>query len=205
MITGPKFKICKRLGGAVFEKCQTQKFALAEARHSKQTTRGRRPGAMSDYKRQLLEKQKMRYQYGLSESQLERYVTGSVGGGTEDPARALMARLESRLDSIVYRFGLAKTRRLARQMVSHGHITVDGRKVTVPSFQVTPGQIVAVREGSRQSVLFAGVAEEYNPGILPNWAQFDSKALSGSITAAPTLEPTELIFDLEQVLEYYSR
>ncbi len=204
MITGPKYKICKRLGGAVFEKCQTQKFALAEARRSKSAPRGRRPGAMSDYKRQLLEKQKMRYSYGLSESQLERYVNESVGG-SNDPARALMVRLESRLDNVVYRLGLAKTRRLARQIVSHGHITVDGRKVTIPSFQVAPGKVVGVREGSKQSALFVAFAETFNPSTLPNWVQFDPKALTGSMTSIPDLPAHELIFDLDQVLEYYSR
>lgn len=206
MITGPKFKICKRLGGAVFEKCQTQKFTLAEARHSKNASRsrGKRPGAMSDYKRQLLEKQKMRYTYGLSESQLARYVHESVGASS-DPAHTLMVRLESRLDNVVYRLGLAKTRRLARQMVSHGHITVNGRKVTIPSFQVAPQQVIAVREGSKSSVLFSELAEHFNPSSLPNWVQADVKTLSGSLTGAPAVAPTELLFDIEQVFEYYSR
>ena len=124
MIIGPKYKICKRLGGAVFEKCQTQKFTLAEARKKTTKSQGKRPNAMSDYKRQLLEKQKMRYTYGLSERQLSGYVAQSVEKSAH-PGDALMLRLESRLDNVVYRLGLAKTRRLARQMVSHGHILVN--------------------------------------------------------------------------------
>lgn len=203
MIIGPKYKICKRLGGAVFEKCQTQKFTLAEARQAKSRTR-RRPGAMSDYKRQLLEKQKMRYTYGLSESQLARYVKESVAKGGE-PAETLMRRLESRLDNVVYRMGLAKTRRLGRQIVSHGHITVDGRKVTVPSFQVTPGHTIAVRDGSKESTLFAQEVLLETTGSIPTWLQFDIKTLRGSMKGAPTYNPADLIFDLEQVLEYYSR
>lgn len=203
MIIGPKYKICKRLGGAVFEKCQTQKFTLAEARQSKSRTR-RRPGAMSDYKRQLLEKQKMRYSYGLSESQLARYVKESVAKGGE-PAETLMRRLESRLDNVVYRMGLAKTRRLGRQIVSHGHIMVDGRKVTVPSFQVTPGQTITIREGSKDSALFSKEVLEDTAGSTPAWLQFDMKTLSGSMKGVPVYSPADLIFDLEQVLEYYSR
>lgn len=205
MITGPKYKICKRLGGAVFEKCQTQKFALAEARQSKGRGRGgRRPGAMSDYKRQLLEKQKMRYQYGLSERQLSRYVKESVEKST-DPSTALMQRLESRLDNVVYRLGLAKTRRLARQIVSHGHVTVNGRKVTIPSYQAAAGEEIAVRDGSKQSVLFTRSEDEGAPAQIPAWLTFDAKTLRGSLTSTPTYDTTELLFDLEQVLEYYSR
>lgn len=205
MIIGPKFKICKRLGGAVFEKCQTSKFALAEQRQSKTMTRGRgkRPGAMSDFKRQLLEKQKMRYTYGLSEKQLSRYVKESVEKSPE-PRTALMLRLESRLDNVVYRMGLAKTRRLARQMVSHGHITVNGRKVTIPSYQVVPNETIAVRDGSKSSPLFA-VAEDAVDTRTPTWLVFDNKTLAGSLTSSPSYEQSELLFDLEQVLEYYSR
>lgn len=202
MIIGPKYKICKRLGGAVFEKCQTGRFIIAEARQK--GARGKRPAAMSDYKRQLLEKQKMRYTYGLSERQLSRYVEESVTH-SNDPTRALMARLESRLDNVVYRLGLAKTRRLARQLVSHGHITVEGRRVTVPSYQVTPKEVVAVREGSKQSVLFAGPVEESAGTGAPTWLSFDRATLAGSVVTAPSYDANELLFDLDQVLEYYSR
>jgi small subunit ribosomal protein S4 len=207
MIIGPKFKICKRLGGAVFEKCQTQKFTLAEARKKTTGGRGKRPSQASDYKRQLLEKQKMRYTYGLSERQLSRYVSESMGraGASANPANALMARLESRLDNVVYRLGLAKTRRLARQMVSHGHITVNERKVTVPSYRVAQGEHVAVRQGSRDSVLFQTLGEEGEAAPVPVWLAFDRKALAGSVTAFPSYNPHELLFDLEQVFEYYSR
>jgi small subunit ribosomal protein S4 len=207
MIIGPKYKICKRLGGAVFEKCQTQKFTLAEARGGdKSRGRGGKKGGgqMSDYKKQLFEKQKMRYTYGISERQLSRYVEESIEK-SDVPTNALMHRLESRLDNVVYRLGLAKTRRLARQMVSHGHITVNGRKVTIPSYQVAPKEVIAVRDGSKNSVLFAAVTENTTPAQVPSWLQFDTKALTGSVSAAPTYEPSELLFDLEQVFEYYSR
>lgn len=205
MIIGPKFKICKRLGGAVFEKCQTQKFTLAEARQKTTQGRGKRPGQASDYKRQLLEKQKMRYTYGISERQLSRYVSESVQGAkgaSANPSHALMVRLESRLDNVVYRLGLAKTRRLARQMVSHGHIMVDGRKVTIPSYQVAPQQAIGVREGSKQSILFQTPGESSR---MPVWLSFDPDALSGTVSAIPSYDAHELLFDLEQVFEYYSR
>lgn len=203
MITGPKYKICKRLGGAVFAKCQTQKYALSEARSQKGKRGGRRP-SMSDYKRQLLEKQKMRYTYGVSEKQLSRYVREAVEKSAE-PMTALVVRLESRLDNVVYRLGLAKTRRAARQLVSHGHITVGGRKVTIPSYQVKKGEEIAVREGSKERTPFQVLGEEHESASVPAWLSFDIKKLTGSVSGAPTFNAAELLFDPEQVLEYYSR
>lgn len=201
MIIGPKYKICKRLGGAVFEQCQSQRFVLAEARAQQQRSRGRRPRAMSDYKRQLIEKQKMRYTYGLSERQLSRYVAEAIEK-SEKPSDGLMYRLETRLDNIVYRLGLAKTRRMARQFVSHGHILVDGRKVTIPSYQVAKDQVISVRDGSKETGPFAGREEETS---TPAWLRFDMKKLTGTLTGAPAYDAGELLFDPEQVLEYYSR
>lgn len=204
MIIGPKYKICKRLGGAVFEKCQTQKFTLSEARSGRTRTRSRRPGAMSDYKRQLLEKQKMRFTYGISERQLSRYVNESVATAA-NPIAALMTRLEARLDNVVYRLGLAKTRRLARQMVSHGHVTVNGKKMTIPSHQVKQNDIIAVREGSKESGLFTTIVDDHVGAAVPAWLSFDLKNLSGKVSADPRFEISEALFDPEQVLEYYSR
>src|SRR6185369_3834843 len=112
MLLGPKYKICKRLGASVFEKCQTQKFQLAEARAPRKT-KGRRGGR--DFGLQLLEKQKARFTYGLTEGQFSRYVNESMEGRTNS-AQALLNRLESRLDKVVYRAGFVKTRRAARQM-----------------------------------------------------------------------------------------
>ncbi len=211
MIVGPKYKICKRLGAAVFEQCQSGRFTLAEARQKTVRGRGgrggggRRPRAMSDYKRQLLEKQKVRYLYGLGERQLARYVA-EASGHAEGPARALIARLESRLDNVVYRLGLARTRRLARQLVSHGHITAHDKKVTVPSYQVALGEEIAVREGSKDLALFAALREEgAERAPTPTWLEAESDTLSGRLRAVPPYDQGALLFDLEAVLEYYSK
>ncbi len=201
MKLGPKFKIAKRLGAPIFEKTQTQKFALSEARGGK---RRKRPGQMSDYKRQLIEKQKMRFTYGISEKQLRRYVNEAVAK-SHQPIALLMQRLESRLDNTVYRLGLAKTRRLARQMVSHGHITVNDRKLTVPSHKVRQGDVIAVREGSKGSILFTSLTESHEATSVPSWLKFDLKTLSGTVESAPTYDPAEAMFDPTQVMEYYSR
>lgn len=201
MKTGPKFKIAKRLGAPIYEKTQTQKFALSEARAGKTRKRFSKP---SDYKRQLLEKQKMRLTYGLSEKQFRRYVDVAMEK-SQSPIDHLFCRLENRLDNIVYRAGLAKTRRLARQIVTHGHITLNGRKMNIPSHEVAVGDIVAVREGSRESALFTNLAERHEATAVPNWIVFDIKNLSVKVDGTPKFQPTEAYFDPEQVLEYYSR
>lgn len=202
MKIGPKFKIAKRLGAPIFEKTQSQKFELSAARGGRRGNR--RPGQMSDYKRQLIEKQKMRFTFGITEKQLRRYVDEAVEKSTQ-PVAMLMTRLETRLDNIVYRLGLAKTRRLARQVVSHGHILVNGKKITVPSHKVKIGDEISVREGSKQTGLFVNLADTHEGAGVPTWLTFDVKKLTGTVKAEPVYNPTETLFDPEQVLEFYSR
>lgn len=204
MQIGPKYKICKRLGSEVFDKCQTQKFALVKEK-LKNKRSSKRPKQMSEYGKQLIEKQKMRYTYGIAEKQLVKYVKEAIAKKDIKPAIGLIENLESRLDNVVYRLGLAKSRQMARQMVSHGHITVDGRKVTIPSYKVSKGMKIAVRMGSRESVLFLNKKDELRDRKNPSWISFDEKSLEGEIKAKPSVDATELLFDVSSVLEFYSR
>lgn len=201
MKIGPKFKIAKRLGAPIFEKTQTQKFAASAAR-VKDKKQGR-PGQMSDFKRQLIEKQKMRFSYGITEKQLRKYVDEALEK-SDEPIQFLMSRLEMRLDNVAYRLGLAKTRRLARQMASHGHLVVNGKKFTIPSHQLKIGDVVTVREGSRSSLLFSNLSETHS-GSVPAWLKFDIKKLEGKVEGVPAYAPAETLFDPEQVFEFYSR
>ena len=201
MKIGPKYKIAKRLGAPIFEKTQSPKFAISQARQGRTRKRG---GPMSDYKKQLIEKQKMRFTYGISEKQLSRYVSDSTTK-SHQPIALLIDRLETRLDNVVYRLGLAKTRRFARQMVSHGHIFVNGRRLNIPSHKVKVGDVIAIRENSKQSGMFTVFADTHDIVSVPAWLQFDIKTLSGTVVGAPTFQATDFMFDPEQVLEYYSR
>ena len=133
-----KFKIAKRLGAAIFEKTQSQKFALSEAR-SAASKKGRGRGG-SDYGRQMLEKQKVRFTYGLSERQLSNYAQAAFA--EKNPSESLFRALETRADSIMYRAGFSSTRRAARQAVSHGHITVNGTRITTPSLRIKKGDVL---------------------------------------------------------------
>ncbi len=203
MKIGPKFKIAKRLGAPIFEKTQSAKFELSLARAGARRT-NKRPGQASDYKRQLIEKQKMRFTYGLTEKQLRRYIDEAMEKSSQ-PVAVLMERLESRLDNVVYRLGLAKTRRLARQIVSHGHICLNGKKMTIPSHKVKIGDVITVREGSRHSVLFVNLAETHEVVSVPAWVTFDAKKLEGSMKSVPIYSQAGSLFDPDQVMEYYSR
>ncbi len=196
-----KFKIAKRLGAAVFEQTQSQKFALSEARSQKKVKRGGRGG--SDYGRQLLEKQRVRFTYGLSERQLSNYAKDAYTSA--DPSMTLHRSLEMRLDSTLYRAGIASTRRAARQAVSHGHVTVNGDRTTSPSYRLKKGDLIAVREGSKRSPLYAGIAEAENSRVTPAWLEFDKGALEVKITGEPIYTPTETALDYPTVFEFYSR
>jgi small subunit ribosomal protein S4 len=202
MKIGPKFKIAKRLGAPIFEKTQTQKFAASEAKQGR--TKKRKPGQTSDYKRQLIEKQKMRFTYGITEKQLRRYVDEALEK-SEQPVLSLYSRLETRLDNVVYRLGLAKTRRFARQMVSHGHIVLNGVRMTIPSHKTKLNDVITVREGSKQSIMFTNLAETQEPASVPAWLALDIKKLEGKVQGTPTFTPAETLFDPEQVFEFYSR
>jgi small subunit ribosomal protein S4 len=203
MKLGPKFKIAKRLGAPIFEKTQGPKFELSVARTANNRS-AKRSGQASDYKRQLIEKQKMRFIYGISEKQLRRYIDDAIEKSSQ-PINAVISRLESRLDNVVYRMGLAKTRRLARQISSHGHICVNGKKMTIPSHQVKVGDIISIREGSKQTGLFIDLGEKHEITALPSWVTFDVKKMEGTVKAAPVYNQGETLFDPEQVMEYYSR
>ena len=203
MQIGPRYKIARRLGPAVFEKTQTAKFQLSEARHARKKS-DKRPKPLSDFGIQLIEKQRVRFSYGITERQLSNYVakaTDTKGGNVPEK---LFGLLETRLDNVVYRLGIAHTRRLARQMTSHGHFLVNGKRTTVPSYTVRPGDVITAREGSKKSVLFANLPKKMENYSVPKWLKFDAEKISATVEGAPALE-TGGAFNLNTVLEYYSR
>lgn len=201
MKLGPKYKIAKRLGASVFEKTQTQKFALALER-SQGKKKGRGP---SEFGKQLLEKQKIRLSYGLTEKQFRQYVDKSLVTHGRNPIDVIHELLEMRLDNLVYRMGLAPTRRAARQMVSHGHITVNGVKTTIPSQQIKIGDRIAIREGSKDAKYFENFAEKFMERPLPSWLTWNPKAMEGGVAVLPTRESASPAGDLVTVLSFYSR
>ncbi len=201
MKTTAKYKMCRRLGSGVFEKCQTAKYTQSETKKS--AAKGKRPKQLSDYGRQLIEKQKVRFSYGISERQLGNYVEKATAVKGMPVTDKLIELLESRLDNVVYRLGFAPSRRMARQLVSHGHFTVNGTKVTIPSYEVRAGDIVSVREGSRKSPVFSNIAKKVETYTWPNWLKFSPESLQAEVVAKPKHD--EQFLQLGTVLEFYSR
>ncbi len=202
MIIGPKYKIARRLGAGVFEKTQTQKFALSEARRGKSDKK--RGGPKTDFGIQMLEKQKARFSYALTEKQFSKYVKSSLEkkGLSRD---LLFQKLESRLDNVVLRSGFAITRLAARQMVSHGHLMVNGTRVTIPSYQLRIGDKITIRVASAKKPLFTGLDERIQKFKAPSWLKLDGDKKIVEVQGQPKLVAEELIFDIGQVLEFYSR
>jgi len=201
MISKPKFKICRRLGPGVYDKCQTPKFSSATGKVG--LAGARRLKALSEYGTQLIEKQKIRFSYGISERQLSNYVKKASLAKGSTTALKFYEGLESRLDNAIYRMGLAPSRRAARQMVSHGHFVIGETKVTIPSYELKVGDVIKIREGSKGKGIFASLAEklkDYNP---PSWIAFDLAKMEGKVLSKPKNEETFL--DLNAVLEFYSR
>jgi small subunit ribosomal protein S4 len=201
MKIGPKFKIARRLGSPIFEKTQTAQYAQSLSRKEKNGKVPQRP--KSEFGRQLIEKQKARFTYGVSEKQFAKYVKSSLNAA--EPTQRLYQSLELRLDNVLYRAGLAKTRSQARQIASHGHAMVNGRRVTIPSMKLGVGDAVSVREGSAQSVLFGEVSERMKAlSVLP-WISVSPDTKEAKVTGVPVYSPTGETFELGSVLEFYSR
>lgn len=203
MKTGPRYKIAKRLGATVFEKAQTQKFAISAERSAKNKRHGR--GRQSEYGKQMLEKQKVRVTYGLPEKQFRNYVNKALESHAVQPKDRLHELLEMRLDNVIWRLGLASTRRAARQMVAHGHVQVNGKKTRVPSYALSVGDRISVREGSKEHGSFVGFAERFMERTLPSWLSWNPKAMEGSLVERPTTASADAAGDLVMVLSFYTR
>ena len=210
--TGPVCKLCRREGFKMFlkgERCFTPKCAFerrsfAPGEHGKGGFGRGGSDRMSDYARQLRAKQQARRTYGILERQFRRYfgVALKTRGMT---GLNLLRTLELRLDNVIFRLGYAANRAQARQMVNHGHFTVNGRRVDVPSMLLQPGDVVAVREGSRSKPLFKELADLAESRTSALWLERDLKALSGRVLRLPERAEIDGNLNEQLIVEYYSR
>lgn len=198
--TGPKARVNRRLGMLIYETAGASKSLERRPNPPGMHTRGRRP---SNYGAALQEKQKIKHYYGLGERQLRRYfekVTHSKGNTAEQ----LLQLCERRLDNVVRRAGLAKTRPQARQGIVHGHIFVNGQKVTKPSFILRPGDIISVRPKEKIQNIYRGIASE--SATEPNdWLTADSENLTATVQGLPGAGDISLPVDGNIVVEFLSR
>jgi len=203
MLIKSKYKVARRVGAPIFEKTQTQKFALRESRRGQRVRK--HPSQKTDYGLQMLEKQKARYTYLMSERQFSNYVEKAIAMKDTKSTDALFALLETRLDNVVYRMGLASTRLFAKQMVNHGHITVNGKRVDIPSYAVSLNDKIGIVSGSMKKKLFVGLDEKLKTFTTPAWIKFDPTKKEGTIQGSPKADAMPLLFDLNAILEFYSR
>ena len=173
---------------------------------NKKSTRnpgGNRRKKVSEYGAQLKEKQKVKFVYGVQEKQFHRYYLKATNmkGVTGDN---MLRLLELRLDNVVYRLGLAKTRRMARQIVVHGHIRVNGQKVDIPSYSVKVGDVITLRPRSAEMDMFKTLREGTTV-LTPKWLAFDAPNLTGNVNALPAREDIDMQIQENMIVEYYSR
>lgn len=202
----PVCRLCRREGMKLFlkgercfkEKCAVERRSYAPGQH------GKRRNKLQPYGLQLREKQKVRRVYGVLEKQFRRYFAEAARqkGVTGDN---LLRLLELRLDNVVYSLGFASSRAQARQLVRHGHVLVDGRRVDVPSFQVRPGMEVALKEAMRSNVFVVDALDTAQGRGVPPWLELDAEGFKGKVLAEPKREDIRLPIQEQLIVELYSR
>ncbi len=204
---GPVCRLCRREGMKLFlkgERCYTEKCGI-EKRNFVPGQHGKtRKSKLVGYGVQLREKQKVKRIYGVLEDQFRRYFeqaerTRGITGET------LLQLLERRLDNVAYRSGFATSRPQARQLVRHGHFTVNGRKVDIPSYSLKPGDVVAVRQRSQKNAVILHALEEVKGRGVPEWLRFDAEKMSAAIGSVPTREQINLPVQEQLIVELYSK
>jgi small subunit ribosomal protein S4 len=209
--TGPVCKLCRREGEKLFlkgarclsPKCSFERRSYPPGEHGKDAQFRR--GRGSDYSLQLREKQKARRVYGILERQFRRYFREAVRRPGLTGSN-LLSILESRLDNVIFRLGWADSRNHARQLVQHGHFAVNGRRTNIPSFLVRPGDVITVRDGSRNRKYFKEMRaymEERPPA--PEWLSVDMIAMQGTVGRAPERRDIDIPLNEQLIVEYYSR
>ena len=190
------------------KRCRTLGISPATMGVNKESNRNpgpQRRSKKSEYALQLTEKQKVKFIYGVLEKQFRSYYekAARMKGNTGDE---LMTLLERRLDNVVYRLGLASTRREARQLVNHGHFTVNGQRVDIPSYLVKAGDVIEVKESSRSSAKFKKLTGEDAPNVLlPQWLEREKNTLKGTVTKLPVREDVDLPVEEHLIVELYSK
>ncbi len=204
---GPRCRLCRREGVKLFlkgERCYTAKCGV-ERRNFPPGDHGQgRRSKISNYGIQLREKQKLRRMYGLNEKQFKNYFNKAekqkgVSGDN------FLRLLERRLDNVIYRLGLSVSRSLARQVVRHGHVMINGHKVDIPSYIVRIGEVIQVREKSRNDVMLVESLEISKGRRIPPWLEMDAEKMEGKIVALPSREEIDTQINEQLIVEFYSK
>ena len=204
--TGSVCRQCRREGTKLFlkgDRCYSDKCAITK-RHTPPGMHGQGRKKQSEYGIQLREKQKVRRAYGVLESQFRKYydVAANMHGVTGDN---MLQLLERRLDNVAYRLNFGESRPMARQLVTHGHIRVNGKKVDIPSTLIKVGDEITIREGSQSMEHFKQLREEGASRTIPKWLELDAETLTGKVVALPQRDDIDLTIEEHLIVEFYSR
>ena len=204
--TGSVCRQCRREGVKLFlkgDRCFSDKCAITK-RHTPPGMHGQGRRKMSEYGIQLREKQKVRRAYGVVESQFRKYydIATNMKGVTGEN---MLSLLERRLDNVAYRLNFGESRPMARQMVMHGHVLVNGKKVDIPSYIIQDGDVISLREKSHEIEYFKNLREQGASRMIPKWIEFDADKLEGKIVALPQRDDIDLTIEEHLIVEYYSR
>ncbi len=192
----PILKKCKSLG--------ISPMVMGVGKETKRNSNANFRKKESDYKRQLKEKQKLKFIYGVQEKQF-RHIYEKAEKMEGQAGANLLTLLEQRLDNAVFRMGLSMTRREARQLVSHGHFNVNGKRVDIPSYRVKPSDVISLRDGSKKSVKFQEIVEATNGRLVPTWLDVNKENLTASVVRLPVKEDLDYEVEEHLIVELYSK
>ena len=204
--TGSVCRQCRREGTKLFlkgDRCFSEKCAITK-RHTPPGMHGQSRRKQSEYGIQLREKQKVRRAYGILESQFRKYYddAANMRGVTGEN---MLSLLERRLDNVAYRLGFGDSRPMARQLVTHGHVLVNGKKVDIASYQIKVGDVITIREKSADTEFFKELKEQGGKRTVPEWLAFDAENLTGKVLRFPERQDIDLTIEEHLIVEYYSR
>lgn len=205
-----KCKICRRAGDKLFlkgDRCNTPKCSMVRKPYAPGQKGKRRPKPLSEYGKQLKEKQKLKNWYNLRETQFGNYVKSVLKkkGGAEGAPTKLIQLLEKRLDNVIFRLGFASSRNKARQIVSHRHILVNGRVVNIPSFSVKKGDKIQIRPSAFKKGVFKDLAPVLKKYSAPSWLLLKANQFEGTVKSEPIFEEAAPPIELSAVFEFYSK
>lgn len=205
-----KCKICRRSGEKLFlkgEKCLSAKCAMIKRPFPPGQKAKKRRSNLTEYGREIKEKQKLKKWYNVSEMQFKKYVYEVMENKSSevDVASQLIIKLESRLDNIVFRLGWAKSRAQSRLLVTHGHFLVNGKRIDIPSYRVSIGDVISIREGSKDKEIFKTLPEIMKKYQVPQWLAYDSQKIEGKLSRSPLAEDVQLPSEISTIFEHYSR
>ena len=204
--TGPACRLCRRVGEKLFlkgERCYTPKCAV-DRRRTPPGDRSMRRRRVSDHGIKLREKQKARFMYGVLEAQFSKYMDRAFRQA-ESTGQNLIRQLETRLDNVTYRLGFADSRRQARQLVLHGHLTVSDHKTDIPSYSVRPGDVIEWKESRKDSEYAKLMSADLPKRPVPAWLELDVQNLKATVRRLPSDEELDTSIDTRLIVEYYSR